>query len=118
MTYIGIAGLIGLAVVIAILRWKLLPPSIFVVRDVLRNDPAAKEAFVGNGNWIAFSRRFGAPYVAGAFAISLVWVLLGAGLVPDTDFGAGLLFVPSFAFIMVGACLGAFRLARWMVDEN
>jgi hypothetical protein len=108
----------GLVVTIAIFRWKVLPPTLFVVRDVLRNDPAAREAFVGKGNWIAISRRFGVPYVASAFVASLGWLLLVAQLVPDTALGAWLLFAPAIAFIILGVLLGALRVARWMADES
>ena len=118
MTYIEIGGLVAIVAVIVVLRWKAVPPPIFVVRDVLRSDPAAKEAFVGQGAWIDFSRRFGPPYAAGAFASSLGWIAVGPYLIPDTKLGAWLLFIPAIVLMIVGVCLGAHCVARWVADDR
>lgn len=118
MTYIEIAGLLGLAAALVVLRWKVLLPAILILRDVLRNDPSARKAFVGQGSWVDFSRRFGARYVFAAFAAAFVWILVAANVIPDTEIGAWLVFGPALACIALGGALGALCAVRWLAGDR
>jgi hypothetical protein len=84
----------------------------------MRDQPAARRAFVGGGAWVGFSKRFGAPYVIGFIVLAAVWMVIFANLIPHTELGALILFGPSTIFIVLGCALGALRAARWMVEDS
>jgi len=87
------------------------------LRQVFRTWPDARDAFVGHGGWISFSRRFGRTYALGALALAFAWIFLGAHLVPNTTVGAWLLFAPAILLIVASVVLAALVVCRWVVDE-
>jgi hypothetical protein len=87
------------------------------IRERFRTWPEARDAFVGSGSWISFSRRFGRAYALGAFALAFAWIFAGAHSVPDTTVGAWLLFGPAILLIAVSVVLAALAVCRWVVDE-
>jgi hypothetical protein len=86
-------------------------------REVFRAWPEARDAFVGGGAWIPFSRKFGKAYALGALLLAFTWVVAGAGLVPNTTAGAWLLFGPAILLMAVGVILAMLVVVRWVVDE-
>ena len=50
--------------------WPAIYATLF--RQTFRAWPDARDAFVGRGSWISFSRRFGWPYAIGALALAVV----------------------------------------------
>jgi hypothetical protein len=86
-------------------------------RELFRAWPSARDAFVGRGYWISFSRRFGRAYALGAVTLGFAWIFTAAHVVPDTPVGAWLLFGPAILLIVVGAMLAALVVCRWAVDE-
>ena len=88
-----------------------------VLRQIFGTWPDARDAFVGRGSWISFSRRFGRAYALGALALAFAWILLGAHLVPNTAIGAWLLFAPAILLIVASVVLAALVVCRWVVDE-
>jgi hypothetical protein len=94
-------------------------PAVYgtALRKLFRTWPDARDAFVGRGSWISFSRRFGRTYALAALAIAFAWMLLGARLVPDTTAGAWLLFAPTILLIVASVFLAALAVCRWVVDE-
>jgi len=102
---LGLGGLIGAMLVPG--------ASALAMRAAFRRLPEARQAFVGGGRWIAFSRRFGAPYAVGAIAAGFIWIWLANGFVPNTSLGAWLLFGPAMLSLFVGVGLGGLAVARW-----
>ena len=94
-------------------------PAVYAttLRQIFRTWPDARDAFVGRGSWISFSRRFGRTYALGALALTFAWILLGAHLVPDTTVGAWLLFAPAILLIVASIVLAALVVCRWVADE-
>jgi hypothetical protein len=101
------------------LAGALLSPTLYAkaLREMFRSTPEAREAFVGSGSWIGFSRRFGLPYAIGALALAVAWIVVGSSTVPDTELGAWLLFGPTMLLGTVGICLGALVVCRRMVER-
>ncbi len=87
------------------------------LRKLFRNWPDARNAFVGRGSWVSFSRRFGRTYALMALAVAFAWILLGARLIPDTIVGAWLLFAPAILLMVGSVLLAALVVCRWVVDE-
>jgi hypothetical protein len=112
---IAIVAALGIGALAASLIW----PSLwaFGIRGLFRRWPDAKTSLTGNGRWIKFSRRFGLPYILALFATALVWVSVGAFLIPDTPVGAWVLFGPPIFCTALGSVLGMLRVSRWEVDE-
>ena len=94
-------------------------PAVYgtALRKLLRTWPDARDAFVGRGSWISFSRRFGRTYALAGLAIAFAWILLGARLVPNTTVGVWLLFAPAILLIVASVFLAALVVCRWVVDE-
>ena len=79
--------------------------------------PDARDAFVGGGSWISFSRRFGRAYAIGAMVLAFAWIFVGGAILPNTENGAWLLFGPAILLTGIGVGLGALVVCRWVVDE-
>jgi hypothetical protein len=94
-------------------------PAVYAMafRQMFRAWPDARDAFVGRGSWLSFSRRFGRAYAVGALALAFAWILVGSRLLPDTTIGAWLLFGPAILLIAVAVSLGALVVCRWAVDD-
>jgi hypothetical protein len=95
-------------------------PAVFATsfRRMLQAWPGLRQAFVGNGAWIAFSRKFGRIYAIGAVVLAFAWMFLGRSIVPNTNVGAWLLFGPAMLLLVIGVSLGALVVCRWIVDES
>ena len=89
----------------------------FGLRILFRSMPEAREAFVGNGSWIRFSRRFGRAYAIASFALAFSWFITAISIAPNTEFGAWLIFGPTILFFLIGVLLGGLVVLRWVVDE-
>jgi hypothetical protein len=87
------------------------------LRELFRTWPDARDAFVGRGSWISFSRKFGRAHAFAALAMASAWIVFGARLVPDTTAGVWLLFGPAILLMVVGVVLAALFFCRWIVDE-
>jgi hypothetical protein len=111
----ALALLLAVGAIASALLWPALFATAF--RQLLRAWPDARNAFVGRGSWISFSRRFGIGYAIVALVLAFGWVVIGAHLVPNSPIGALLLFGPSFLLLIVGVCLGALVVSRWVVDN-
>jgi hypothetical protein len=94
-------------------------PAVYgaALRELFRTWPDARDAFVGRGSWISFSRRFGRTYALATLALAFAWILLGANLAPDTTVGVWLLFAPAIVLIVASVFLAALVVCRWAVDE-
>lgn len=94
-------------------------PAVYgtALRKLFRTWPDARDAFVGRGSWISFSRRFGRAYALAALTIAFAWILLGTRVVPNTTVGVWMLFVPAILLIVTSAFLAALVVCRWVVDE-
>jgi hypothetical protein len=108
-----------LLLVFAAIASALCWPAVYgtALRKLFRTSPDARDAFVGRGSWISFSRRFGRAYSLAALAVALAWILLGARLVPNTTVGVWLLFVPAILLIVASVFLAALVVCRWVVDQ-
>lgn len=107
--------LLVFAAIASAMFWPAVYATVF--RQIFRAWPDARDAFVGRGSWISFSRRFGKTYALGALALAFAWIVLGAHLVPDTVVGAWLLFAPAILLIVASVVLAALVVCRWVVDE-
>ena len=110
---------VALLLVFAAIASAMFWPAVYgtALRNFFRTWPDAREAFVGRGSWVSFSRRFGRPYALAALALAFVWILLGSRVVPNTTVGAWLLFAPAILLIVAGVFLVALIVCRWIVDE-
>ncbi len=119
MQSIAALGILIVLIIGALVSFAFWPSLFaFAFRNILRDMPEAKTLFMGSGSWIAFSRRFGLPYVLALLVISFIWLPVGMRLLPDTDVGGWLLFGPMLVSMSLGVALGALRIMRWMVDER
>src|ERR1700739_3652667 len=89
LTIVAIAGA---------LMWPAILAGSF--RRLLRQWPEARTSFIASGKWITVSRRFGLRWVILFCSAGFAWVLISARLVvikiiPDTYFGAWLVFGPA-----------------------
>jgi hypothetical protein len=87
-------------------------------RKLLRPWPDARDAFIVSGSWVAFSKRFGLPYIVALLAFPFVWMAIFIKTAPDTIAGAWFLFGPGIVTMVLGCTLGALRVARWMIDRD
>jgi hypothetical protein len=112
---IALALLLVFAAVTSAMFW----PAVYAaaLRQLFRTWPDARDAFVGRGSWISFSRRFGRTYALGSLVLALAWIAVGARLTPDTRFGALLLFAPAMLLIVASVVLAALVVCRFVVDE-
>jgi hypothetical protein len=115
MAIAAVIALFILGLIVRVATWPGLYPTIF--RQMLRQWPEAREAYIGDGKWVAFSKRFGWPYVIGAVLIAVSWYSIGLMTFPDTKFGFLLLFIPSMVMFLIAVVLGILIVCRWMVDE-
>ncbi len=115
MASVGLLALLLLAAAAAAAFWPGLYAATF--RQLFRAYPEARDAFVGRGSWISFSRKFGRAYALGSLVLAATWILGGAALLPDTPVDAWLIFAPAILLIAVGVSLLALVVCRWIVDE-
>ena len=113
MTLAAIAVVIVLATLANLVIDRL---TFTTVRDYVRGRPELRGAWLGNGSWVAFSRRFGLAYAVACIAGAFIWMLAAAQFIPDTEAGAWLLFGPSIVLIIVGVALGVLYVARRVAD--
>ncbi len=113
-----LADALVLLLVFAAIASAALWPALYAsgLRELFKAWPEARDAFVGGGAWISFSRRFGKAYALGALALAFGWILVGARLVPDTTVGAWLLFGPAILLMVVSVALATLVVCRWIVE--
>jgi hypothetical protein len=90
--------------------------TFMAARNYLKSWPELHEAWLGNGRWVAFSRRFGLAYAIACIAGAFIWMLAADRFVPDTEAGAWFLFGPSMALIVIGVVLGMLYVARRVAE--
>jgi len=87
-----------------------------ILRNIFRNQSAVRTAWIGDGGWVALSRRLGLRYAIALVIASFAWIFVGGTILPDTEIGAWLLFGPSLLLLAAGVALGVLRGARWIAD--
>jgi hypothetical protein len=114
-----LADLVLLFLLLVAVASAVLWPALYAtaVRKLFRAWPEARDAFVGGGALLTFSRRFGKAYAFGALLPAFTWVVAGAGLVPNTTAGAWLLFGPEILLMAIGIVLAILVVVRQVVDE-
>lgn len=113
MTFAAIIAAVVLIVLVKLAVDGLLS---IVARDYVTRWPRLRQAWLGKGSWVAFSRRFGMPYAAALLTSSLVWVLATAKLAPNTNTGVLLVFGPSMMMMIAGVVLAMLSIARRIGD--
>jgi hypothetical protein len=89
----------------------------YTLREMIRGTPGTREMWIGDGRWVAFSKRFGSAYGIAAVAIAFLWVLAGTAVLPDTVLTFWLIFGPSLVLLVIGVVILMLRFGRWLGDE-